>query len=162
MGLTRGWADAVREAARSRTDDLAEELDRAIGSTNLQMHRNRRWWTVVRILQWLLIATVLGGLGWLAADFGLLYLRMPALPDLAWRGVPLPTALVGGGVVLGLVVAGLSRIGVEVGARRKVATARRALLGKIDTVTRELVVQPVNEELDRYERVRANLLVASD
>lgn len=160
-GLARGWADAVRAAARSRTGDLSDALDRAIGSTNLQMHRNRRWWTVIRVVQWILIATVIAGLAWLAVDFGLLYLRLPPLPDLSWRGIPAPTGLVAGGVVLGLVVGGLSRIGVEVGARRKVSTARRALLGKIDTVTRELVIHPVTEELDRYEKARAELATAA-
>ncbi|WOP18554.1 GTPase [Raineyella sp. LH-20] len=160
-GLPRGWADAVRTAARSRTGDLSDALDRAIGSTNLQMHRNRRWWSVVRVVQWILIATVLAGLAWLAADFGLLYLRMPPLPDFSWRGIPAPTALAVGGVLLGLVLGGLSRIGVEVGARRKVVTARRALLGKIDTVTRELVVHPVTDELERYEKARAALTIAA-
>ncbi|MEA5155084.1 GTPase [Raineyella sp.] len=160
-GLSHGWAQAVRAAARSRTGDLADALDRAVASTNLQMHRNRRWWTVIRVVQWVLIAVVLVGLAWLGADVALLYLRMPPLPDLAWRGIPAPTALVAGGVVLGLVVGGLSRIGVEIGARRKVSTARRALLGKIDTVTRELVVHPVNEELDRYEKVRTALANAA-
>ena len=160
-GLTAGWTVTVRAAARSRSADLADELDRAIGSTNLQMHRNRRWWSVIRVLQWVLIATVLAGLGWLAVDFGLLYLQMPPLPDVTWYGVPAPTALVVGGAVVGLLVGGVSRIGVEIGARRKVLTARRALLGKIDTVTRELVVAPVTEELERYETARKNLQVAA-
>lgn len=160
-GLSQGWAGAVRTAARSRTADLADELDRAIGSTNLQMHRNRRWWSVVRVVQWLLVGVVVVGLGWLAVDFALLYLQMPPLPDMTWYGVPVPTVLVVGGVVAGLLVGGLSRIGVEVGARRKVATARRALLGKIDTVTRELVVAPVTEELERYETARQNLRLAA-
>lgn len=161
VGLRPGWAEQVRAAARSRSADLAEELDRAVASTNLQMNRNRRWWTVVRVLQWLLVAVVVAGLGWLAVDFALLYLQMPPLPPVEWLGIPAPTVLVVGGVVAGLLVGGVSRIGVEVGARRKVRTARRALLGKIDTVTRELVVTPVNDELERYETARRNLLLAA-
>ncbi|SDB88517.1 50S ribosome-binding GTPase [Raineyella antarctica] len=161
-GLTPGWTEAVRNAARSRTADLADELDRAIGSTNLQMHRNRRWWSVVRVVQWVLIATVVAGLGWLAVDFALLYLQMPPLPRILWFGIPVPTVLVAGGALGGLVLGGLSRIGVEVGARRKVVTARRALLGKIDTVTRELVITPVTEELERYEDAQQNLRVAAE
>lgn len=160
-GLAPGWAEQVRVAARSRSSDLAEELDRAIASTNLQMHRNRRWWTLVRVVQWLLVSVVVAGLGWLAADFVLLYLQMPPLPPVEWYGVPAPTVLVVGGVASGLLLGGASRIGVEVGARRKVRTARRALLGKIDTVTRELVVEPVNEELQRYETARKNLAIAA-
>lgn len=159
-GLSRGWADSVRVAARSRSADLPDELDRAVGTTNLHMQRNRRWWSVIRVLQWVLIAAVLAGVLWLAVDFALLYFQMPPLPEVTWNGFPVPTLLVVGGVVAGLLVGGLSRIGVEVGARRKVANARRALLGKINTVTRDLVVAPVNDELERYETTRENLRIA--
>ncbi len=156
-GMPTGWADAVRAAARSRAADLPDALDRAISSTNLQMHRDRRWWTVVRVCQWALIAVAVVGLGWLAADGALVWFQLPPLPPVRWWGLPAPTVLVAGAVVCGLVLGGISRIGVEVGARRKVNTARRALLGKIDTEVRDLVVAPVTAELARYATARDNL-----
>ncbi len=161
-GLTRGWTTAVKAAARSAEQVLGDQLDQAVASTDLEMARHRRWWAFVRVLQWLLVAAVCVGLAWLAVDFVLAYLRMPPLPE-AWsfRGIGLPTQLVIGGVLAGLLLAGVSRIGIEIGARRRVTHARQALQKSIAQVSRELVVGPVNAELERYERARELLDLAS-
>ncbi len=62
-----------------------------------------------------------------------------------------------GGVLAGLLLAGLARIGVEVGARRRMTRARQALRSAIAKVTGELVVAPVQAEQERYERARLAL-----
>jgi GTP-binding protein EngB required for normal cell division len=156
-GLPRGWADAVRRATQSGQDTLPDRVDRAIATTDLDLAGHRRWWQAVRVLQWLLVATVVAGLGWLAAAFVLAYLQLPPLPEVLWWGFPAPTVLVIGGVVAGLLVAGVSRIGVEVGARRRTARARQALRAAIASVTGELVVAPVRAEQERYEQARLAL-----
>ena len=161
-GLSRGWSHAVRSAARSRQDDLPDLLDRAVATTDLGMDRHRRWWNVVRVLQWVLVVAVVVGLGWLAVDFVLAYLRLPPLPDpWSWRGIPLQSLLVVGGILAGLLLAGVSRIGVELGARRRAVAARRRLGVAIDEVSDECVVRPVREELDRYGRTRDLLVLAA-
>ena len=156
-GLTRGWADAVRRATRSGQDTLPDRVDRAIATTDLDLAGHRRWWQAVRVLQWLLVATVVAGLGWLGAAFVLAYLQLPPLPEVRWWGFPAPTVLVLGGALAGLLVAGLARIGVEVGARRRTARARQVLRTAIATVTGELVVAPVRAEQERYEQARQAL-----
>ena len=156
-GLTRGWADAVRRATRSSEDTLPDRVDRAIATTDLDLAGHRRWWQAVRVLQWLLVAAVVAGLGWLAAAFLLAYLQLPPLPDVLWWGFPAPTVLVIGGVLAGLLVAGLARIGVEIGARRRTARARQVLRAAIAAVTGELVVAPVRAEQERYEQARLAL-----
>ena len=156
-GLTRGWAEAVKRAARSAQDPLPDPVDRAIATTDLDLAGHRRWWQAVRVVQWLLVAAVVAGLGWLAASAVLLYLQLPPLPRVLWWGLPAPTVLVVGGVLAGLLLAGLSRIGVEVGARRRTARARQALRSAISRVTGELVVVPVRAEQERYEQARLAL-----
>jgi GTP-binding protein EngB required for normal cell division len=156
-GLPRGWSDAIRRATRSGQDTLPDRVDRAIATTDLDLAGHRRWWQAVRVLQWLLVAAVVAGLGWLAAAFVLAYLQLPPLPEVRWWGFPAPTVLVIGGVLAGLLVAGLARIGVEVGARRRSARARQVLRAAIATVTGELVVAPVRTEQERYERARKAL-----
>lgn len=156
-GLSRGWAEAIKAAARAESAALPDALDRAIARTDLDLDRHRRWWNAVRVLQWLLFGAVLVGLGWLTSAVVLAYLQLPPLPQVTWWGIPAPTVLVGGGVLSGLLVAGLSRIGVEVGARRRVRAADRALRAAIAAVTDELVIRPVGDELGRYERARAAL-----
>jgi GTP-binding protein EngB required for normal cell division len=156
-GLTRGWTDAVRQATRSGQDTLPDRVDRAIATTDLDLAGHRRWWQAVRVLQWLLVAAVVAGLGWLAAAFVLAYLQLPPLPEVRWWGFPAPTVLVLGGALAGLLVAGLARIGVEVGARRRTARARQVLRAAIAKVTGELVVAPVRAEQERYEQARLAL-----
>ncbi|GAA3693305.1 50S ribosome-binding GTPase [Microlunatus aurantiacus] len=160
-GLTRGWTDAVKAAARSQESRLPDALDRAVARTDLDVDRRRRWWQVVRVLQWLLLAAVVAGLLWLAAAFVLAYLQLPPLPPVTWGRLPAPTVLVLGGVLAGLLLGGLSRIGVVVGASRRERAARAALRRSVTVVTDELVVQPVRGELDRYARARAALSRAS-
>ncbi len=157
QGLPRGWAQAVRDASRTHQAVLPDQLDRAIATTDLGLDRDHGWWTFVKVLQWLLIAVVVAGVGWLAVAFVMLYLQLPPLPEIRWWGVPAPTVLLVGGVLAGLLVALFSRIGVEVGARRAERRARGALVAAIAGVTRERVVEPVNEELDRYDFVRTQL-----
>jgi len=156
-GLNRGWVDAIRAAARSSEDVLPDTLDRAVATTDLDLQAHRGWWQVVRVLQWLLVAAVVAGLGWLGLAFLLVYLQLPPLPEVTWWGFPAPTVLTVGGVLAGLLVAGLARIGVEVGARRRARYAARALRGSIGTVTAALVIEPVEAERERYEKARVAL-----
>jgi GTP-binding protein EngB required for normal cell division len=154
QGLPRGWADEIRRAARSAEDALPDRVDRAVATTDLDLARHRRWWQLIRVLQWLLVATVVAGLGWLGLSFLLVYLQLPPLPEVLWWGLPAPTVLAVGGVLAGLLLAGLARIGVEVGARRRTAKARQSLRAAIAKVTGELVIEPVKSEQSRYESAR--------
>jgi GTP-binding protein EngB required for normal cell division len=161
QGLTRGWADAIKQAARSSEDALPDRVDRAIATTDLDLAQHRRWWQLIRVLQWLLVAAVVAGLGWLGLSFLLVYLQLPPLPKVTWWGVPAPTVLVVGGMLAGLLLAGLARIFVEVGARRRTSQARQSLRAAIARVTGELVIDPVKAEQDRYEKARLALERAS-
>lgn len=154
-GLRRGWSDAVRATTRRSGAGLSDALDRAVATTDLDVDRHRRWWSAVRALQWVLVAGVLVGLGWLGAAFLLAYLRLPPLPDVLWWGFPAPTVLVVGGVLAGLLVAALARIGVVVGARRRARLARQRLLAAVSRVSADQVVAPVRAELGRYETARS-------
>jgi hypothetical protein len=156
-GLTRGWADEMKRAARSAEDELPDRVDRAIGRTDLDLAQHRRWWQLIRVVQWLLVATVLVGLGWLTASIVLAYFQLPPLPEVTWWRLPAPTVLAVGGALAGLLLAGLARIGVEVGARRRTAKARQSLHAAIARVTGELVVAPVKTEQARYESARLAL-----
>jgi GTP-binding protein EngB required for normal cell division len=157
QGLTRGWADEIKRAARSAEDALPDRVDRAIATTDLDLAKHRRWWQFIRVLQWLLVAAVVVGLGWLALSFLLAYLQLPPLPEVLWWRLPAPTVLVVGGVLAGLLMAGLARIGVEVGARRRTAKARQSLRAAIAKVAGELVIDPVRAEQERYESARLAL-----
>jgi GTP-binding protein EngB required for normal cell division len=156
-GMSRGWIDAVRSAARSGQGELSDALDRAVAGTDLDLAGHRRWWQAVRVLQWALVAAVVAGLVWLGSSFVLAYLRLPPLPDVLWWNLPAPTVLTLGGVLAGLLVAALSRIGVVVGARRRARRARAALRRAVAAVADRLVVEPLRVERQRYDDARAAL-----
>ncbi|NLT29080.1 MAG: ABC transporter [Propionibacterium sp.] len=159
--MPRGWAMAVGDAGRSHLADLPDRLDRAVATTNLEMDERHRWWSLVRVVQWLVLLTAVAGLLWLGVSFLLLYLQMPPLPEVLWWGVPAPTVLAIGGVLAGVLLAIVSRLGVVVGARRAARRARRALYSSIAQVANELVLEPIDTELDRHRAAREAALRAS-
>ncbi|MFI7534293.1 GTPase [Streptosporangium sp. NPDC049376] len=149
-GLPEPWATAVRRAARAHGDELEDGLDRAIAATSLGSARRPVWWRVVGAAQWLVFAVTLAGGLWLLGLAGLDYLRLPR-PDLPTVGeVPWPTALLVGGALLGLLIAGLSRLAAWAGGRRRARRAERALRANVDQVARDLVLDPIGDEVIRY------------
>ena len=65
-----------------------------------------------------------------------------------------------GGILAGLVLAFLARVANGVGARRRSRTAARALRRQVEDAAQELVIGPVEAELDAHERLRALLASA--
>lgn len=153
-GLPAGWAAIVREKTVAHRDGLADELDQAVATTDLAMNRGQGWWQVVKVLQWLIFAAaVVGGL-WLVADLVLAYLQMPPIPAPLVGRLPLPTVLLLGGGLAGLLVGLLARVGVELDARAKAVRAQRVVARSITEVADQLVIAPVNDELERYNQGR--------
>jgi GTPase Era involved in 16S rRNA processing len=158
--LARPWVQAVRTASVSRLDDLGDRLDSALASTDLGVARIPGWAGIVQALQWLLILTAAVGVGWLGLLAGMGYLQLPAPETPDYRGVPVPTLMLLGGVAAGLVLALVCRVLVAWTARRKARSADRRLRAAIREVSEELVVKPVEAELEAYAAVRAGLAQA--
>ncbi len=153
-GLPGGWADAVREAARTDRQRLADDLDRAVATTDLRMNEGHGWWKLVRVLQWLMIVIVATGLLWLFSGVILAYFQLPPLQIYRWYNIPLPTLMVFSGLGTGVALAGVSRIGVEVGARHKAAQAEAAMTRAVTAVALDEVIKPVNLELARHAKAQ--------
>ncbi|MFT4296661.1 MAG: 50S ribosome-binding GTPase [Micropruina sp.] len=151
-GLPRGWAAAVRSAARGREALLMDRLDTAIAGADLELDRGTGWWSVVRLLQWLLmVAVVVGGL-WTLFMMLAPALGLAGIPTVYWWGWPAQFILLAGGVLGGLLLAGLSSLGVSVSARAKAHRAERVLHRAIGQVTDAELIAPVEDELDRHRR----------
>ncbi|WP_238343001.1 GTPase [Nocardioides cynanchi] len=155
--LARPWADAVRRASVSRLPDLNDRLDSALAGTELDADRIPVWAGAVRLLQWVLLLAALVGLGWLGVLAGDQYLSgsNPSAPEVG--GFLLPTALLLGGVILGVLLALACRLLVSATARSRARTADRRLREAISRVADELVVAPVRGELAAYDTVREGL-----
>lgn len=159
-GLSRPWADSVRSAIRTQEETLGDELDTAVGRTDLGVARSPRWWSTARVLQWLLFLTALGGALWLGAMFGFTYLQLDDPPVPRWRDIPYPTIMLIGGAALGLIVALACRIFAATGATRRARAVDKALRSAVETVADSHVIEPARSELEAYSRCRDQLALA--
>jgi len=153
QGLAAPFAESVRAASTARLDEVGDRIDTAVRGVDLDATRLPVWAGAVRVLQWLLVLAALGGAAWSVAA-----LASGGLSDLPRAGgVALPLLLLGGGVVLGVLLALLCRGLVSATARSRAATADGRLRAAVSEVSAELVVAPVQAELTAYTAVRKGL-----
>ena len=158
--LSPSWASAVRRASVSRLPDLNDRLDKAVGSTDLGADRIPVWASLVRVLQWLLILSAVAGAVWLGLlAFGS-YARLPEMPTPEVGGFAVPTILLIGGLVLGVLLALVCRVLVAGTARKRARAADKRLRDAISEVSHEIVVAPMQEELAAHAEVREGLAAA--
>ncbi|WP_129658780.1 GTPase [Rothia halotolerans] len=156
------WHHAVREAARSRADELPEALERAVAGVDFERGRRRWWWRPLAALQWLGLAGLVAGLGWLTALFAADYLRLglPEPPTLRGTGIPAPTALLVWGALMALVLGLAGRWAARLSARRHIARVRAAMLRGCRETAEELVGTPVRRLVAAQTRLRRALRAA--
>jgi hypothetical protein len=150
------WRESIRDAATASAAQLPDALDQAVVSTDLDVASRPTWWGVAGAIQW--IALVIAALGalWLIALAAASFLQfdVPA-PDVGT--LPVPTVLLIGGVLIGLVVALVSLIAARSGGRQRTAAVRRQLRDVVDRVASDVVIEPVDAELERYRTFQAAL-----
>lgn len=154
-GLESPWDRIVRDVARGREAEVAAGLDH-ITTRGVEALRDRpQWWRAVAAAQGGLLLAALVGAAWLGAIVlgeSLLLLELDAATP-RWRGLPLPTLLLVGGVAGGWLTALLARAAVAVGARRRRRRAARSLRRKVADVARAELVAPVRAALADRARV---------
>lgn len=157
-GLPVRWADAVAHAAAPEESHLADALDQAVMATPLRA-RDPWWWSVVGVVQLVLVLAAMAGLLWLAT-IGVMGWLQVSLETPLWGPVPVPVALLVGGLLLGAVLGAVVRVLARSGARRR----RNLIDGRLHTAVSEVAEKhvgvPVQEVLDRHRRTR-ELLVAA-
>jgi GTP-binding protein EngB required for normal cell division len=159
-GLSPPWPRLVRESATARDEELADRLDQAVAGADLHVSRPR-WWRAAGLLQRLLALVVLVGGLWLLARALAGFLRIEdAIPLPEARGIPIPTWLLLGGALAGVLLAFLARLANGVGASRRRRAAERSLRQRVEEVAQELVLTPVETELDARGRLSAALEAA--
>ncbi|CUR56436.1 Putative ABC transporter; GTP-binding protein HSR1-related protein [metagenome] len=159
-GMSPSWASAVRAASVSRLPDLNDRLDRAVAATDLGTTRIPVWAGLVRVLQYLLILSALVGAGWLALLALGSYARLPEPPTPEVGAFPVPTLLLLGGILLGLLLALVCRWLVSLTAKSRARAADKRLRDAISEVSAEVVVEPIQAELASYASVRDGLSAA--
>jgi GTP-binding protein EngB required for normal cell division len=159
-GLPAVWSTQVRRVASDVDAELPDRLDRAVAGAEVRTGATPHWWPAAGFVQSLLALTVVVGAVWLAVLFGLTWLQLPPPPQAHLGRVPMPTVLLLGGALAGIVVALLCRVLNAAGARRRAGRARRALNDRIAEVADDAVVAPLEGELAARAELCAALAVA--
>ena len=153
-GLPQAWREDLRRTVAGAEEELADRLDGAMAATDLGPDRTPGWQRAVGGLQWLLAVVALVGALWLLALVVLGFFRLGDVVPLPHvQGIPVPTLLLGGGLVAGLLLALAVRPLVRLRARRQGRAAQRRLEAAVDVVAEDLVFAPmaaVREDAARF------------
>jgi GTPase Era involved in 16S rRNA processing len=155
QGMTPPWVEAVHRASVAHLDDLGDRLDAALAATEVRAARTPFWAMAVRVVQWLLLGAAVAGLVWTGVLLGSDKLSDPDTPQVA--GIALALVLLVGGLGLGIVIGVASRFVVAGTARRRAEVTDERLRAAVAEVSHELVVVPVEAELEAYTAVRSGV-----
>ncbi|MCW2742699.1 MAG: GTP-binding protein HSR1-related protein [Blastococcus sp.] len=143
-GLPQAWRDELRRTVEDAEGGLPDRLDRAVAGTELGPDRVPLWQRGVGALQWLMALVALAGALWLLALVVLGFVQLDdVVPMPRVQGLPLPTLLLGGGLLAGILLAALARPLVRLRARRRRRAADRRLRVAVDAVAEEYLLAPM-------------------
>ena len=149
--------DRAVQRVEGRAEQLGDRMDAAVGRTDLEQALRPRWWGVANALQVVLALTALVGAGWLAALHVINRFLLLDVEPPRWGLVPWPTLLLLGGLVLGLVLGLAGTAAARAGARRRRRRVELRLRQAVTEVVTQCLVEPLDGELERADRVRALL-----
>ena len=141
------WRASVTAAVERTQHEVSGQLDIALRTAVQPSVDRPKWWAAVRAVQLLFLLLAIAGAVWLAVLAGFAYLRLPG-PDFHVGRAPLPTLLLFGGLLLGVLTSVLVRPFVAVGAGRRRARARRSIDGGVREVARRCIIAPLTTELE--------------
>jgi energy-coupling factor transporter ATP-binding protein EcfA2 len=163
--LDAPWPSTIRTVAMADREPLLDELRSSVGSAAVQAGQAPRWWSLFSWLQRILAVTAIVGLVWLlvVAILGGFFQfetepLLPPTPEAEW--MPLPSAMLIGGVLLGLILGFVSRIPLNVGAARRGREARKSIEQAIQTVADARVIEPVAASLTDHRQLHELLAAA--
>lgn len=162
--LPAAAVEAVNARAVQAATTVSDALDSAVAQT-VEV-RSPTWWTAVGFLQWMLLASAVGGALWLLALAVLDYLRLPTeafTPGITigeWA-IPIPTLLLIVGIAGGLLLALISRAIARAGAARRARRAASGLRASVEEVGQRHILADIDDRLQAWERVRTAAIRAA-
>jgi GTPase Era involved in 16S rRNA processing len=160
-GLAEPWPELLAEVGTPDEAALNDRIDVAVSEAARQSQTgDPRWWQVVNLLQIILALAVVAGVVWLGLLAFAAYLRIPEPPTPDYRGIPIPTGLLIGGLLLGLLVAFVASRLARVGGLRRARSVRQRAERAVGEVADELIIDPLKQELGRRTDLHQLLVTA--
>ena len=164
QGLPDPWPRTVRAAARSQAGSISGALSSAISESVPGAARIPGWWRLVCAWQWLLVALVIAGIGWMGVLLvvGVFHAMGQHPPELLGSVALIPwvAAMVVAFLLLGWLTATGSQNAVTLASDREREQIAAAMRSRIDAVARDLVVIPAGTELTTYTEFCTGLTAA--
>ena len=130
-----------------RAERLAEPLELAVAQVDYGTWKRPVWWGLANVLQWVTALTALIGGLWLVTIHVLEdYLLLISIDVPRWGAVPWPTILLLGGLLTGLVLAGLGTFLARLQARRHSRRIIERLRRTTDEVVNAELIEPLKAE----------------
>jgi GTP-binding protein EngB required for normal cell division len=164
QGLPDPWPRTVRAAARSQGGSISGALSSAISESVPGATRIPGWWRLVCAWQWLLVALVIAGIGWMGVLLvvGVFHAMGQHPPELLGSVALIPwvAAMIVAFLLLGWLTATGSQNAVTLASDREREQIAAAMRSRIDAVARDLVVIPAGTELTTYTEFCTGLTAA--
>nr|WP_231366096.1 GTPase [Zhihengliuella flava] len=160
-GAPEVWAEEIHRAGRPDPEAFADALDQAVAGADLRQQHRSWWWAVTGSLQWLFVALAAAGALWLLGLGVLNYLQFDVADAPRVEGFPVPTLLLIGGLLAGIVLALLCRVFTAIAARSRARRARRVLLRRLADVAQQQVIGPAAAAARRADDFRSALAKAA-
>ena len=162
MEASSGLPDDLATQAVLRSDERAENLaaplDRAVSAADYGSWKRPAWWGAANVLQWVTALTALVGWVWLVAIRVLEdYLLLITIDVPRWGRVPWPAVLLIGGLLIGLVLAGMGTFLARFQARRHGRRVARRLRLATDEVVDTELIEPLMTETKRWAELARTL-----
>jgi GTP-binding protein EngB required for normal cell division len=166
QGVTEGvaadlpevWQRSVRRAARAHVEELPDALGRALKDTLPEFNQVPRWWWATRVLQYVMLTMCGVGLAWilLIVAYGVLDFGAEPVPLISDAGlIPYLILVVLCPLGIGGLIASMSRNVAALSAAKHGERVEQHMRTRIAAVARQMVLDPVAEELSAVALFRA-------
>jgi GTP-binding protein EngB required for normal cell division len=157
------WSQTVRDAARSKRDQIPGALGTAIGQALPGENSVEPWWRLVAAWQGLLLGCVVAGLAWIGAllvigVFHAVHHAAAVFSDAAL--LPWVVVLIAAILALGWLTASGCMSMVSAAAVRERGRLEAQMRSRMQEVAEQMVLMPVKQELSEYARFCSALQVA--
>ena len=156
--LPEAWQRSVRRAAREHAEELPDALGQALKDSLPAFNQVPRWWWLVKTWQYFLVFLSLLGLGWtlLLVVYGVFDLGSEPTPLISDPGLlPYVALVVLCPLGIGYLTASMCRNVAALSAAKHGERVEQHMRDRIAVAARQMVLDPVAEELSAVALFRA-------